>query len=280
MTGIDTVLGKRGSGREFDSGFELSDPLSQHAQFGSLGTTATRRHQNQVAGEISEELELTAELADQRRAGALDLLGKAGGGLSGANGDGVFLHQTMQGLHDDGRGFKDLELGLTGAVDRGFCHVARYVPPAGRASDTRRTAFVGSYSGMSDRAPIRRPAAFAPTDPPTPRCPGCWSAPCLGPARTVRRGWRVQAGEAEASPGSVVPVASTVYPCSNPACNAAIVVRMALTGGYLSADVEEHLLRAADAVSFTRGRTARDGIWRDRAGDPRTAPVQRELFAV
>lgn len=133
---------------------------------------------------------------------------------------------------------------------------------------------------MSDRTPIRRPAAFAPTNPPTPRCPVCWSAPCLGPARKVRRGWRVQAGEAETAPGSVVPVASTIYPCSNPACDSAIVVRMALTGGYLPADVEERLLREADATSFTRGRTTHDGIWRDRAGDPRTAPVQRDLFAV
>lgn len=132
---------------------------------------------------------------------------------------------------------------------------------------------------MSDRAPIRRPAAFAPTTPPTPRCPECWSAPSLGATRTVRRGWRVQAGAVEEAPGSVVSVASTVYPCSNPDCRTAVVVRMALTGGYLAADVTEHLLRDADAAAFTLGRTKRDGVWRDRAGDPRTAPVQRELFA-
>jgi hypothetical protein len=96
----------------------------------------------------------------------------------------------------------------------------------------------------------------------------------------VRRGWRVQAGAVEETPGSVVPVASAVYPCSNPDCRTAIVVRMALTGGYLAADVAELQLRDADAALFTRGRTKRDGIWRDRAGDPRTAPVQRELFAV
>lgn len=134
--------------------------------------------------------------------------------------------------------------------------------------------------GMSDRQPIRRAAAFAPTVPPTPRCPVCWSAPFLGPARRVRRGWRVQAGEAESVAGSAVPVATSVYPCSNPACNSAIVVRMALTGGYLASDVDDGLLRAADAESFTRGRTTRDGIWRDRTGDARTAPVQRDLFAV
>lgn len=133
---------------------------------------------------------------------------------------------------------------------------------------------------MSDRAPIRCPAAFAPTTPPTPRCPVCWSAPLLSPTRSVRRGWRVQAGVVEATPGSVVSVASTVYPCSNPDCRTAIVVRIALTGGYLAADVAEHLLRDANAASFTRGRTKRDGVWRDRAGDPRTAPEQRELFPV
>jgi hypothetical protein len=133
---------------------------------------------------------------------------------------------------------------------------------------------------MSERLPTRRSPAFAPTTPPTPRCPACWSAPLLGPTRKVRRGWRVQAGEAEEAPGSTVAVASTVYPCSNPACQTAIVVRMALTGGYLQADLDDGLLAGDDAAAFLRGRTARDGVWRDRAGDPRTAPEQRDLFAV
>ena len=75
-------------------------------------------------------------------------------------------------------------------------------------------------------------------------------------------------------------VASTIYPCSNPSCDSAIVVRMALTGGYLPADLAEHQLCGPEAEAFTRGRTARDGVWRDRAGDPKTAPVQRDLFAV
>lgn len=135
------------------------------------------------------------------------------------------------------------------------------------------------FARMSDRAPTRQPAAYAPTTPPTPRCPVCWSSPYLGPVKKVRRGWRVQAGEAEAAPGDVVAVASTTYPCSNPDCHAAIVVRMALTGGYLATDVHDHLLRDTEATAFLRGRTARDGVWRDRAGDPRTAPVQRDLFA-
>ena len=133
---------------------------------------------------------------------------------------------------------------------------------------------------MSDRLPTRRLPAFTPTDPPTPRCPVCWSAPFLGQTRTVRRGWRVQAGAVESAPGKTVTVASTVYPCSNPDCDSAVVVRMALTGGYLSADVDDGLLSGDDAVAFHRGRTARDGVWRDRAGDPRTAPAQRDLFAL
>jgi len=132
---------------------------------------------------------------------------------------------------------------------------------------------------MSDRAPTRRLASFAPSTPPTPRCPACWSTPFLGTTRKARRGWRVQAGEAEAAPGSTIAVASAVYPCSNPVCDTAIVVRMALTGGYLQRDVDDGLLIADDAAAFLRGRTARDGVWRDRAGDPRTAPVQRDLFA-
>ena len=95
----------------------------------------------------------------------------------------------------------------------------------------------------------------------------------------MRRGWRVQTG-AVAAAGSTVAVASTVYPCSNPVCDTAIVVRLALTGGcYLPCDVDDGLLVADDAEAFLRGRTARDGVWRDRAGDPKTAPVQRELFA-
>jgi hypothetical protein len=133
---------------------------------------------------------------------------------------------------------------------------------------------------MSDRAPIRRAAAFAPTDPPVPRCPVCWSAPVLGPARKVRRGWKVQADAVQAAPGTTVPVASAIYQCSNRDCQTAIIVRMALTGGYLANDVEAGELRDVEAVAFLRGRTARDGVWRDRSGDPRTAPVQRELFAV
>jgi len=132
---------------------------------------------------------------------------------------------------------------------------------------------------MSDRAPTRRPAAFTPTSTPAPRCAVCWSTPFVGTTRKVRRGWRVQAGEVEDAPGSTVAVASTVYPCSNPACDTAIVVRMALTGGYLQSDVDDGLLAADDAAAFLCGRTARDGVWRDRAGDPRTAPVQRDLFA-
>lgn len=69
-------------------------------------------------------------------------------------------------------------------------------------------------------------------------------------------------------------VATSVYPCSNPACPSAIVVRSALGGGYLDADIARNRVPA----EFTRGRWDRDGVWRDAAGDPRTAPVQRDLF--
>lgn len=89
----------------------------------------------------------------------------------------------------------------------------------------------------------------------------------------------MQAAEISAATGTTVSIASTVYPCSNPPCDVAIVVRTALTGGYLPSDVEEGLLRDEDAKRFSAGRTKRDGVWRDATGDPRTAPVQRDLFA-
>ena len=57
--------------------------------------------------------------------------------------------------------------------------------------------------------------------------------------------------------------------CSNPACSTTIVARMALAGGYLPPDLDAGLLRAAQGESFTR----------DRTGDVRAAPVQRDLFA-
>jgi hypothetical protein len=95
----------------------------------------------------------------------------------------------------------------------------------------------------------------------------------------MRRGWRVQAGEAEVAAGTVVSIASAVYPCSNPDCTTAIVVRMALTGGYLPADMDAHQLRGQEADTFMRGTTGRDGIWRHRSGEPKTAPVQRDLFS-
>ena len=88
----------------------------------------------------------------------------------------------------------------------------------------------------------------------------------------------MQASEAEGTSGTTVTVASTIYPCSNPVCDSAIVVRMALTGGYLPTDLDEGLLRNLAAAAYLRGRTGRDGLWRDRSGDTKTAPVQRDLF--
>ena len=69
-------------------------------------------------------------------------------------------------------------------------------------------------------------------------------------------------------------VATSVYPCANPDCGTAIVVRSSLGGGYLDADVALNRVPSA----FGRGRWDRDGVWRDAAGEPRTAPVQRDLF--
>jgi hypothetical protein len=48
----------------------------------------------------------------------------------------------------------------------------------------------------------------------------------------------------------------------------------------VQADLDDGRLTGDDAAAYLRGRTARDGVWRDRAGDPRTAPVQRDLFAL
>jgi hypothetical protein len=132
--------------------------------------------------------------------------------------------------------------------------------------------------------PVRRPAAFTPGERPQPCCPRCWSRPRLGDASARRRGWRVQAATVDDAPPAPdadlfteregLRVATSIYPCSNAACDSAIVVRSELGGGYLDADVSLHRVPAA----FTRGRWDRDGVWRDAAGDPRTAPVQRDLF--
>ncbi len=141
---------------------------------------------------------------------------------------------------------------------------------------------------MADRPRTRRPAAFAPTDAPRPVCAACWSRPALGvPVR--KRGWRVQAGRAvtqapaedlfaDPAPADEVATATAVYPCANPDCDGAIVVRSVMGGSYLPADVLAHRLAGADGATFLRGRHDRAGIWRDAAGDPRTAPEQRDLF--
>ena len=131
-------------------------------------------------------------------------------------------------------------------------------------------------------APVRRPAAFTPGDRPQPCCPRCWSRPKLGGDRTRKRGWRVQADavEAESSEGDLfttresLRVATSVYPCANPDCDVAIVVRSALGGSYLDADVALNRVPAG----FARGRWDREGVWRDAVGEARTAPVQRDLF--
>jgi hypothetical protein len=84
--------------------------------------------------------------------------------------------------------------------------------------------------------------------------------------------------EATASETEGLRVATSIYPCSNPDCPTAIVVRSELGGGYLDADVALGRLIGAPARAFARGRWDRDGVWRDASGDARTAPVQRDLF--
>ena len=123
-----------------------------------------------------------------------------------------------------------------------------------------------------------------------PCCALCWSRPAVGqPVR--KRGWRVQAGRATAAappaddlfaePVAVddVATATAVYPCANPDCDGAIVVRTVMGGSYLPTDVTAHRLAGDAATAFGRGRHDRAGVWRDPAGDPRTAPPQRDLFA-
>jgi hypothetical protein len=123
---------------------------------------------------------------------------------------------------------------------------------------------------MSNRTRVRRPAAFTPSGAARPICPVCWSAPQVVRAQR-KRGWRVQGSDGEGH-------TTAVYPCSNPACDTAIEVRTSLTGGYDASATLENTLRDAEAARFAAGRTTRDGVWRDAAGDPRTAPMQRDLF--
>jgi hypothetical protein len=77
-----------------------------------------------------------------------------------------------------------------------------------------------------------------------------------------------------------VPVAVTVSisRCANPACLTALELAVLATAGYVPELVRQHRLDGDDAARFAAGRHTAAGLWLDAAGEPRTAPVQRELF--
>lgn len=93
------------------------------------------------------------------------------------------------------------------------------------------------------------------------------------------RGWGVTTGEPVEMNGVRVPVAVTVHRCANRDCDTALVVTTLLGSGYVPGQVEERLLVDGEAAAYRAGRHDRAGVWLGSAGEPRTAPPQRELFA-
>lgn len=131
----------------------------------------------------------------------------------------------------------------------------------------------------------RRPAAYTPDDAPRPVCPACWSRPDRKWGRdgvagtTLPRGWAVSQGAEPAMvDGVAVPVTVAIYRCANPACASAIELAVLATAGYVPDLVRQHQLAGPDAARFLAGCHTAAGVWLDAAGEPRTAPLQRELF--
>lgn len=93
------------------------------------------------------------------------------------------------------------------------------------------------------------------------------------------RGWGVTTGEPVEVNGVRVPVAMTVHRCANRDCDTALVVTTLLGSGYVPELVEARRLVDADATAYRAGRHDRAGVWLGAAGEPRTTPPQRELFA-
>ena len=141
------------------------------------------------------------------------------------------------------------------------------------------------FRPSADRRKLtRRPAAYTP-DTPRPICPVCWSRPDLKWGRggvvgaTMPRGWGVaQTAEPALVDGVSVPVTVSIYRCANPQCTTAIELAVLATSGYVPDFVGQHQLAGDDAPRFRLGRHTAAGVWVDAAGDPRTAPAQRELF--
>ena len=131
----------------------------------------------------------------------------------------------------------------------------------------------------------RRPAAYTPGVA-RPICPSCWSRPDLKWGRdgglvgaAPPRGWSVTQAPAPAVvDGVAVPVTVSIYRCANPACATALELPVLATAGYVPDLVRHHQLAGRNAERFGAGRHTRTGVWVDAAGEPRTAPTQRELL--
>ncbi len=92
------------------------------------------------------------------------------------------------------------------------------------------------------------------------------------------RGWGVTTGEPVEINGVRLPVAVAVHRCANRDCDTALVVTTLLGSGYVPAVVEAQRLAESDALAYRAGRHDRAGVWLGVAGEPRTAPPQRDLF--
>lgn len=130
----------------------------------------------------------------------------------------------------------------------------------------------------------RHPAAFSPAEPPRALCPRCWSRLDVnwGKGRDVgtreMRGWSVGRAERLVLGDAAHSVTVAVHRCANAACPTAVEVTTLLAGGWVPELVARRQLRGDDARRFAEGRHDAGGVWRDRRGEPRTAPEQRELF--
>jgi hypothetical protein len=141
------------------------------------------------------------------------------------------------------------------------------------------------FRPSADRRKLTRRAAAYTPDVARPICPACWSRPDLKWGRggvvgsAMPRGWGVtHAAEPALVDGVAVPVTVSIYRCANPQCNTAIELALLATAGYVPDLVRQHQLAADDAARFQGGSHTRVGVWVDASGEPRTAPVQRELF--
>lgn len=149
---------------------------------------------------------------------------------------------------------------------------------------THRAATAVFRPSATPRKLTRRPAAYTPGAA-RPICPSCWSRPDLKWGRdgvigaAAPRGWSVtRAADPALVDGVPVPVTVSIYRCANPACATAVELALLSTAGYVPDLVRRNQLAGDDAARFAAGRHTRPGVWLDAAGDPRTAPPQRELF--